>query len=119
MHQSELDLCQREALDRFAQDVQRRLSPWVVDLILYGSRARDTAAPWSDWDVLAIVRCRDRARESELAQLAFDFLLSDRLTLSVKWMPVDMRDLQVRLGVPFIQNVLRDGRSLWTPIAGS
>lgn len=119
MNASELDHRQREALDRFAQDVRSRLSPWVVELILYGSRARDTAAPWSDWDVLAVVSCRDRGRESELAQLAFDYLLSDRVTISVKWLPVEQRDLQVRLGAPFIRNVLRDGRSLWIPIAGS
>lgn len=119
MQVSEVDRCQRGALDRFARDVRKKMSSWVVDLILYGARARDTAAPWSDWDVLAVVASRDRARESELAALAFDYLLSDRMTISVKWLPVKMRDLQVRLGVPFIRNVLRDGISLWTPIAGS
>lgn len=110
---------QREGLKRFARDVRALLSPWVVDLILYGSRARDAAAPWSDWDVLAIVTGRDRVRESELAQLAFDYLLSDRMTISVKWLPVDKRDLQIKLGVPFMQNVLREGVSLWSPGAGN
>jgi predicted nucleotidyltransferase len=119
MGEAEHDSRERAALDRFANDVRRRLAPWVVDLILYGSRARNTAAPWSDWDVLALVEGRDPDRESELAGLAFDYLLSDRINISVKWLPVAMRDLQLRVGAPFMRNVQRDGRSLWTRTTGS
>ena len=103
-----------KGLQCFAQDVRLRLSPWVEELVLFGSRARGTAAPWSDWDVLAVTQCRDRDRESELIDLAFEQLLRERINISVKWITREKRDQQVRAGASFMMNVLRDGRSLWT-----
>jgi predicted nucleotidyltransferase len=107
------------AVRRFAGDVRRRLSPWVVDLLLYGSRARGTAVPWSDWDILALTTGRDRDQERELVGIAYDYLLSDRVNISVKWMPVVERDRQLAIGAPFVRNVMRDGKSLWTSTAES
>lgn len=103
-----------DAISRFAHDVGERLGDWVEDLILFGSRARGTAAPESDWDVVAIVSQRDLERASALAGLGFDYLLSDRLNISIKCFPRSEWDRQRRLGVPFVQNVIRDGRTLWT-----
>lgn len=108
------DVAQQAALDRFAADVRERFGDWVIDLVLFGSRARGTAAPWSDWDVLAVTDHRDRIREADVIDLAVGYLLSDRLNLSIKFMTCEVRDLQRRLGAPFLRKVVRDGRSLWT-----
>lgn len=72
------------ALARFATDARRHYGPRLLDLYLFGSRARGDATPESDADVAVILadgawRIIDEARV--LADLSYDRLIEDGLDI--------------------------------------
>ncbi|GJD61182.1 nucleotidyltransferase domain-containing protein [Methylobacterium frigidaeris] len=88
------------ALVRFAADARRHDGPRLLDLTLFGSRARGDAGPESDADVVVILadgawRIIDEART--LADLSYDRLIEDGLDIQSRPRP---RDAPRRLSLP-------------------
>lgn len=93
-------------------ELPRRLEAHLKQLILFGSRARDEAAPDSDYDLLAIVDEISRPLKTEISAVAGDFLYDYNSILSL--LPVEEATYNADLYEPLFINVRREGIVLWT-----
>jgi len=63
---------ERAAIGEFASGARARFGPDLIELRLFGSRARGEGSAESDLDVACIVTDTGRARRHELQDLAYD-----------------------------------------------
>lgn len=78
------DLPERDqaALSEFARRVRGALRGNLLDLRLFGSKARGTATPESDLDVAVVVSTDRRAAEDLILDIAFDVNLAHDVYIS-------------------------------------
>jgi predicted nucleotidyltransferase len=112
------NLSEREsvALQAYLTAAQARFGPQLVEVLLFGSKARGEASPSSDVDIIVIL---DRPTVQDLSDargLAFDVLLNHSVYLSVRAMSRQAWQTLATRQSMFYRNVLRDGISLM-PIA--
>ena len=108
------NLSEREsgALQAYLTAAQVRFGPQMVEVLLFGSKARGEASPSSDVDILVIL---DRPTAEDLSDargLGFDILLSHGVYLSVRAMSRNGWQTLATMQSMFYRNVLRDGISL-------
>jgi predicted nucleotidyltransferase len=97
----------------FVSRVTRRFEDLISRVIFFGSRSRGQARPDSDYDLLLVVRDKDRELVDQLYDEVVEFLLTYGVDLSLKI--YTERDYQTGLtrGNPFICSVTRAGVELW------
>jgi len=106
----------REALEDYVSAVRRHYGPRVVDVLIFGSRARGDARPESDADVAVILDDGDWRFWTEkmlLAGLAYDVLLKHGLYVQ-PW-PIERSAWQSPATHPkrrFIEAIRREGHRL-------
>jgi predicted nucleotidyltransferase len=106
---SSLSPAERAALEDFLNAVRGSLGSEVVDVQLFGSKARGDATPESDVDVLVVVR-RDEPR---LIDALYDLLLDACLDHDLKVFSEAEYERLNHPRTPFMQNVAREGVALW------
>jgi len=86
----------------------------VVDLRLFGSKARGNAARDSDIDVLVVVQPDDRyaALETRVVNIAFDVNLEFNVFISPTVVTPAILNHPVWRETPFLETVLREGVTL-------
>ena len=102
------------ALDRVIQHIRNVCHDNLVSVILYGSKARGDSTSESDIDILILVRNRDEADRDRL----YDFLLFDDIGYDLNF-SLNVYESQyfnhlATKHAPFVENVLREGETLWT-----
>lgn len=102
-----------DAAHEFATQVAR-LDERIQAVILFGSRARGTASPDSDIDVVVIVDRRDAGLVDAIQGVALEIDLLRLTTLSVKICPMAAVTRMEDVGDPFWAAVQAEGRVLWT-----
>lgn len=102
-------------LVRTFADAAVRLDPdRLLEVRLFGSRARGTARPGSDWDLFLIVRDRDPAWMDRLYALAAEFQARYGANVSLHvYTETQAREAR-RLNAPFFRRVREEGVTLWT-----
>jgi predicted nucleotidyltransferase len=108
------NLSEREsgALQAYLTAVQARFGPQLVEVLLFGSKARGEASPSSDVDIIVILACPTVQDLSDARGLAFDVLLKHSVYLSVRAVSRQAWQTLARRQSMFYRNVLRDGISL-------
>lgn len=101
-------LTRSAALQQFLAEV-RRLAP-QARLVLFGSQARQQAAPDSDYDLLIILPHANPALKAAVAELSAQLLVDEGLLISA--FVVSEAELERLRFEPFIQNALREGIGL-------
>jgi uncharacterized protein len=107
---------ERQALDDYAAAVRRHYGARLVDILIFGSRARGDAGPDSDADVAVILEDGDWRFWTEkmlLAGLAYDVLLKHDLYIQ-PW-PIARSGWESPATHPkqrFIEAIRRDARPL-------
>ncbi len=86
----------------------------IVLVQLFGSRARGSAALDSDYDILVVVKERTKVSRSAIYEYVLDVNLKYGIDLSLKIYGVSEFEAFKAKGVPFINEVLQEGYSLWT-----
>ncbi|HET6370732.1 MAG TPA: nucleotidyltransferase domain-containing protein [Nitrospiria bacterium] len=81
----------------------------IRKIILFGSRARGTHTPDSDYDLLLVVDRRDPLLVDRLYDAVMDVLLKHGRLISLKFFTPAEMDRLARLKTPFMQHVLREG----------
>jgi predicted nucleotidyltransferase len=100
-------------LTDFVARVRARLGDELVRVSLFGSRARGTARPGSDYDLLVVVS-GDRAQAREaVSWVDLDLLLERAANLSPKVVTRQQLEELRRSGEPFWRNFERDEVVLW------
>jgi predicted nucleotidyltransferase len=110
---------ERKALDDYTAAVRAHYGKRLVDVLLFGSRARGDARPDSDADVAVVLSDGDWAFWDELmdlASLAYDVLLDHGLFIQ-PW-PVSRSAWETPSSSPkrhFIETIRQDARSVLEP----
>ncbi len=93
-----------EFLERIAP-----VRPQVKRIVLFGSRARGTHRPDSDYDLLLVVSRKDDALLDVLYEAVMDVLLEHGRLVSLKVFPEQEFSRLQALQTPFMQHVNREG----------
>jgi predicted nucleotidyltransferase len=100
------------ALQAYTRVLESRFGSQLVEILLFGSKARNEARTDSDLDVAVILRQPSSEDLSEARGLAFDIWLRYGVLLSVRAMSQQGWDKLGSLQSLFYRNVKRDGISL-------
>ena len=99
---------EKSALTQFKADLKRVLSGQLIELKLFGSKARGDDQADSDIDVLVIVAIDDSNIRESVYNIATDILLQTDLCISPKIISKDKFDQLRKENTSFICNVSRD-----------
>ena len=94
-------------LNQVVEDLKRRFSSHLKQVVIFGSQARGEASPESDWDCLLVFDEVTPAIKVELEQLAGHYLLHQGLVLSC--IAVSQLDLERLRFEPFLINAQKEG----------
>jgi len=112
MPQNNLSERESDALQAYLTAVQARFGPQLVEVFLFGSKARGEASPSSDVDIIVILDHPTAQDLSDARGLGFDVLLGHGVYLSVRAMSRQAWQALATMQSMFYRNVLRDGISL-------
>ena len=100
---------EEQILDRFKMRLKDVLSDNLVEVRLFGSKARGDARKDSDIDVLVIVSSDDWRRSDAVYSIVTDILLETDVCISPKVISQKEYTRLHNNGNPFIENVTREG----------
>ena len=103
---------EQRAVERFAATLRERWGREILEIHLFGSKARGDAGPESDVDLLIVTERDDWKLKDEIGRVATAILLSEGIYLSIKVLGKALYQRFVALEAPFIKNVLREGVSV-------
>lgn len=110
---------ERQAIEVFVQWLHERFPGEILQVMLFGSKARGDSRPWSDIDVLIAVKEENWPLRREISTLAadvsleYDVLIGPRVIGQERW----ERMKQHRFGL--YQNVIAEGIPLAPALAVS
>ena len=81
----------------------------IVDLYLFGSRARGDHRPDSDYDVLVVLRERTRPVVDAMYDAVVDVVCETGSLVSLKIVSQESFESSMAEGNPLVANVLREG----------
>ncbi len=97
-------------LIKFIKKIDRKLAKKIQTIYLFGSRARHTERPDSDYDLLFIVHESFLDKEKDaLYDIMMDILLETGNVLSLKIFNDGEFKRLLKIGTPFIKNVVQEG----------
>ncbi len=103
-----------EALQTFIQRLLAELGQQVVQVILFGSKARGTSTTDSDVDLLILVKDEDRQLQRKISKISsqvdldYDILLNTLLIADKRWKQMSKERFSL------CRNVERDGINLFS-----
>lgn len=103
---------EHQALKRFKVALESLLADNLVDLRLFGSRAREEGTAESDLDVLIVVRQKDRAVCRRIVELALDIDLACETNLAPTILSAEEYRRNREYQTPFYRNVERESLPL-------
>jgi len=103
---------EQNAVEHFAATLRERWGGEIVEIHLFGSKARGDAKPESDVDLLVVTQRNDWRLKDEIGRVATKILLAEGIYLSIKVLGKALYQRFVALEAPFIKNVLREGASV-------
>ena len=103
---------EQKAVERFATTLRERWGSEIIEIHLFGSKARGDAGPESDVDLLVVTERTDWRLKDEIGRVATKILLAEGIYLSIKVLGKSLYQRLVALEAPFIKNVLREGASV-------
>jgi predicted nucleotidyltransferase len=103
---------EREALDVLVRLLQKRFGEQLLDVVLFGSKARGDATPQSDVDVLIILDHPSARDQSDALGLSFDVWMETDIFLSLRMKSSQAWEESAAMQTMFYRNVQQDGVSL-------
>ncbi len=97
------------ALEKFKITLQEELKDELLEVILFGSKARGDARKDSDIDVLIIISSDDWRKSDIVHSIVIDILLEDEILISPKTISNKHYNYLCNIKAPFIKNVIREG----------
>ena len=103
-----LSMKERSALKQFKISLEQVLGSQLIEMKLFGSKARGDDQPNSDMDVLVIVATDDWHIRDKVYDVATDMLLQVDICISPKVISKNKFDQLRKEGTSFIYNVSKD-----------
>jgi len=86
----------------------------ILKVILFGSRAKGTPKPGSDYDFLIVLRDKKREVVDEIYNVVTDFLLQYGVDISLKIYKEKDYVKWASIPTPFMASISTTGKELWT-----
>ena len=99
----------------FSEGLAKRLGREVVQVALFGSRARGEERWRSDYDLMVVLRSTSAEARDAVHRLATTLELEHNVDLSTKIVDQELFERLRRSSLPFWRNYTRDERVLWPP----
>lgn len=99
---------------RFVDRITSLFPSGIVRVILFGSRAKGTPKPGSDYDFLIVLREKEPKIIDELYDVVTDFLIEYGVDISLKIYKDDEFRKMISIPTPFMASILKTGKELWT-----
>ncbi len=99
---------EQTALNKFKSALDKAIAKDLLEIKLFGSKARGEARKDSDIDVIVIISSDDWRISDVVYGIATDILLDDEVCVSPKVMSKNDYDTLSSSETPFIKNVTRD-----------
>ncbi len=99
---------EQTALKKFKSALNKAIGKELLEIKLFGSKARGEARKDSDIDVLIIISSDDWKISDVVYGIATDILLDDEVCISPKVMSKNDYDTLSSSKTPFMKNVARD-----------
>ncbi len=97
-------------LKRFLQGLEDLdLRDKIEKIYLFGSRAKGTERPDSDYDLLIVAPSPDKSFRKKIYDVVVDILLEHQRVVSLKIFKTEEYKRLCRMGTPFMRNVLKEG----------
>ena len=103
----------QEAVDEFVRRVRRKYEDKIDSIILFGSVARGEAKEDSDIDILVVIKKKNVKDMKEIYGIAFEVSMEYLLDVSPKVYGINEILNSLKIGVPFIKEVLKEGVSIY------
>ena len=100
---------EQKAVEHFTTTLRERWGSEILEIHLFGSKARGDARSESDVDLLVVTERSDWRLKDEIGRVATKILLAEGIYLSIKVLGKSLYQRLVALEAPFIKNVLREG----------
>lgn len=84
----------------------------IEQMYLFGSRCRDNWRPDSDYDILIILKEKNRVLVDKLYDVVMDILLSEGRLVSLKIFTTSEFNRLKSIPTPFMNNVLKKGMKI-------
>jgi predicted nucleotidyltransferase len=97
-----------EIIDRFLKQIESFKSE-IKKVYLFGSRARGDEKPYSDYDLLLVVKERRPPMIDKLYDAVLDILLETGKVLSLKIFKEEEFEKLASIPTPFMSKVLKEG----------
>ena len=114
MKKSSLSDLENKVLHGFIKYLTNLYPEQIVSIELFGSKARGYAQHDSDIDILIIVKDRNSIDRNKIYDYVLDAELNHGIDISLKIYNKDDFDQLVKLNVPFVSNIQKEGVILWT-----
>ncbi len=114
-----LTAVERRAVYEFVAELRKRYGSRIVNVWLFGSRARGEGGPESDLDLLVVVNGDERQMAGDIACLGSGLDLKYGVVLSDLTMSFERFEWHRRHQAPLYKNLLREGIELWTSMSKS
>ncbi|MDO9288468.1 MAG: nucleotidyltransferase domain-containing protein [Thermodesulfovibrionales bacterium] len=104
-----------KATDKIIKMFITMLSPFrkeIKEVYLFGSRCRDDWKPDSDYDILIVLKKKDRKTISKLYDAVMDILITTGRLISLKIFSASEFDRLKSIPTPFMHNVISEGIKL-------
>lgn len=96
-------------LNKFRKATEKAIGDDLVEIKMFGSKARGDARKDSDIDILVITRSDDWHISDVIYGIATDIFLEDEIYLSSKVINNKKYNHLFKMKNPFIKNVIREG----------
>lgn len=104
---SPLNQQMRDSVLQMFLDGIKEFEKKIISVYLFGSRARQTFRPDSDYDLLIVAE--DKTIKDKLYDLAVDIFCKTGSDISLKILKKDDFEKLKFLSTPFIENILKEG----------
>lgn len=84
----------------------------IAEIYFFGSRCRDDWRPDSDYDLLIILKKKDKFIIDQLYDAVMEILLSTARLISLKIFTISEFNRLKSIPTPFISNVIKEGKKI-------
>lgn len=99
---------EKKVLQKFKQEVIKKFPNQILEVKIFGSKARGNAKVNSDIDALVITKTDDWHLSDKIGEIAYELLLESGIYISTKVIGEKHFKYLIKLKAPFIRNVIKE-----------
>ncbi len=103
---------EKQVLENFKKQLYRKYPNEILDIIMYGSKARGESGPESDIDILIVMGSNDWRLGDEVRDIGYNLDDSIDYRLSIQVISESHYNYLLEHNFQFVQNISRDGISI-------